>query len=109
MRLPKAISLGNETVKVEAMPTHVAEQGYRGLFFSTEEGGRIQIYKGMADSTQAAVLIHEVCHAILEPLKLNASREERIVRQLEVGLTDLLRGNPTLIHRLTRHLRGLPD
>jgi len=78
-----------------------------GVCYREDADGKneIAISRKVSEGTQASVLVHEVCHAVLGPLKLHNKTEERIVLRLEEGLASFLRDNPTLARRVINSLR----
>ena len=110
MQLPKKVLIDKEVYEVRTMTTeeHGPENNIRGLCYSQgpDKTNAIAISAQIGHKQQACTFLHEVCHAILAPLKLHNRREERIVLRLEEGLSSFFAKNPTLVARLVSTLRA---
>lgn len=105
MKLPRVIFVEGADYSVRWMPRTEQYANLNGIIYLEDEGSEVLINRNLSDRQQALTLLHEVCHAVLNPLKLNSKHDERIVRRLEEGLASVLEENPTLVRRLINILR----
>jgi Zn-dependent peptidase ImmA (M78 family) len=82
------------------MPRDEEHKSLHGMIHLGEEPPWIMVNRNLSNKQQALTLLHEVCHAILDPLGLRAQLDERIVERLEAGLASAFQENPTFFRQL---------
>lgn len=105
MKFPRQVFVDGKCYPVGKLPRTSELHGCITVDMVEEKDRCLLVHPRQSDRQHALTFLHEICHAVLAPLKLNASHEERIVQRLETGLASALENNPTLFRHILSILR----
>lgn len=100
---PSRLRVGAHSIKVRVVPaSNLGGDGdtVHGEYSSIEQTFRFNA-AAPSKSSAADTVVHEICHALLEPLSLDAEDEERVCYVLGGGIVQVLRDNPKLLEFLS--------
>lgn len=112
MNLPKKIKILSRDFVVEEMSEkEIGEGSYAGTCFCDK--GIIKVSAEFSSQKQAAVLIHELLHAVWNEMGITSVSghetiqitEEKVVTRLANGLAAVVRDNPALMPAIQKGLK----
>lgn len=98
----KSVRIGPHRYKLEIV-SKVGEDDNWGQYYSDEQ--KIELSDKLSGSKWAEILVHEMVHGIVDNWGIDLPDEEKFVSVFSIGLTQVLKDNPTLFRSILKALK----